>query len=124
MGARKQGHRRRSVSEASHQYIETTSQHPGAIGQVRWDTWKNRPNESTAGTFRLARRGTTIYYLYADGDSTQYRLHRMQELTDARVRMDGLSLFTQVGGIGQTSVVWKNISVRAETIVYDPGSTQ
>jgi hypothetical protein len=113
-------HRRRSGSKENHQYIETTSQHPGPEGDVRWDTWKNRPNESSSGTLRLVRRGKTVYHLYADGDSTQFRLHRTQELTDAPVRMNGLWLFTQVGGIGQASVVWKSVKVRADEIVYAP----
>ncbi|MBC8351701.1 MAG: hypothetical protein H8E66_06910 [Planctomycetes bacterium] len=33
--------------------------------------------------------------------------------------MNGLWLFTQVGGIGQASVVWKNIRVYADKIAYD-----
>lgn len=112
-------HRRRSGAEENHQYVETTSQHPGPEG-VRWDVWKNLPNESTSGTFRLARRGKTIYYLYADGDSTQFRLHRTQEVSDLPVRMNGLWLFTQVGGVGEASVVWKNISVHADQISPHP----
>ena len=89
-------HRRRSGSEENHQYIETTSQHPGPERDIRWDTWKNRPNESDSGKLRLARRGKTVYYLYADGDSTQFRLHRKQEVSQDPVKVNGLWLFTQV----------------------------
>jgi hypothetical protein len=115
-------HRRRSGSEENHHYIETTSQQPGPDGVVRWDTWKNLPNESTSGTLRLVRRGKTIYYLYADGESGQFRLHRTSDVSDAPIRPNGLSLFTQVGGIGKTSVVWKKVTLRADRITPNPKS--
>ena len=116
-------HRRRAGSDENHHFIDTTSQRPAPDGEVRWDTWRNRPNESTSGTFRLVRRGKTVYYLYADGDSKEFRLHRSMEASDAPVRMNGLWLFTQTGGIGQTSVVWKKVIVRADRITPNPTET-
>ena len=44
----------------------------------RWDTEKLY-HEITAGTLRVARRGDTIHYLFANGDSQQFRLYRIAD---------------------------------------------
>src|SRR5690606_33962705 len=51
--------------------------------------------EATAGRFRIARRGKTVYCLIAEGDSPNFRLVRSDELTDEPVTPEGLRMIAQ-----------------------------
>jgi hypothetical protein len=74
------------------------------------------PNEAVAGSLRLARRGETVHFLIADGDSTQFRLVRSEEVGDERISSGNLKLYSQTSGPGRMFVVWKSISIRAEKL--------
>ncbi len=68
--------------------------------------------ESITGRLRMVRRGTTIYFLYAERDSSHERLVHREAITqdDVRVRL--------VNGHhknGFTTVTWKSLNIRAES---------
>jgi hypothetical protein len=85
---------------------------------------KAMPNEAVSGSLRLARRGKVMHFLIADGDSTQFRLVRSEEVGEERISSGNLRLFNQTSGPGRMFVVWKSISVRADKLtgiaVEDP----
>jgi len=87
-------------------------------GKNRWDA-QPFPQETTGGRFRLARRGMNVYYLFANGDSDQFRLYRTQAITDAPVAAKSIELQTITTGTGSTSVVWKSLTLRATEILAE-----
>ncbi|NQV25531.1 MAG: DUF1583 domain-containing protein [Rhodopirellula sp.] len=76
--------------------------------------------EAFSGRLRLARRGTKIYYLFAENDSSVFRLVDTVDSSDADTVPDGLMIRTMSFQRGQTSVTWKDISLRAERMTWYP----
>jgi hypothetical protein len=72
--------------------------------------------EEQSGRLRLARRGTKMYYLTSEGDSPNFRLMGTHDCPKDPVQMDGIRLVNQIHEVGESQVVWKNISVRAERL--------
>jgi hypothetical protein len=84
------------------------------IGGVRRDRFPPLTTEATAGRLRLARRGNTVYYLFAENDSPIFRLLGTQAVTrdgPGRVR---LVADTQRESL--TKVVWKSVTIRADEL--------
>jgi hypothetical protein len=79
-----------------------------------------RKTEATAGRLRMARRGTTLFYLFAENDSTEYRFLETEEISDSSSVPDGLHFHTMCSGAGETSVVWKSFTLRAERLTLKP----
>ena len=79
-----------------------------------------KKTESTAGRLRMARRGATLYYLFAENDSPEYRLLETEEISDSSSVPDGLHFHTMCDGSGETSVVWKSFTLRAERLTLKP----
>jgi hypothetical protein len=73
--------------------------------------------EATSGRLRLARRGETIYSLFAEGDSPHFQLVSKVPFAPERLRFEGVRLQTATQAkSGSTSVVWKRLIIRAEKI--------
>jgi hypothetical protein len=76
--------------------------------------------ESTSGTFRLARRGDTIYCMFAEADSAHFRLIHKEVIPTAPTLFDGVRLmsttFSAIDGSCQSSVTWKRLSIWAEKV--------
>ncbi|MBC7966345.1 MAG: DUF1583 domain-containing protein [Fuerstia sp.] len=104
-------HARRNSS--GNVFLDTMSEHQLEDGGSRWNV-QGFSQETSAGKLRLARRGTNVYYLFANGDSEQFRIYRIQAVPDAPVKANSLELQTLTGGIGRTSVVWKSLTIRAK----------
>jgi hypothetical protein len=88
-------------------------------GGLRQD-WPGVSNEeSTSGTLRLARRGDTVYCLFAEEDSPVFRLCGSVVAGSDDVQLDGIRLIcaTQKEE-GSVNVVWKHVSIHAEE--FDP----
>lgn len=81
------------------------------------DWLATQPDESMSGTMRFARRGEQVYFLFAQGDSTVFRLVGEQTISDEDLRLDdGVQFGATTSGLGLTNVVWKNIRVRASQL--------
>ncbi len=100
--------RRRSNGEF---FLDTMTEHK-VDGNSRWDV-QAFAEETSAGKLRLSRRGYGLYYLFANGDSDQFRLYRTQPIPDAKSRPSGVELQTLTGSIGQTSATWRRLTIRA-----------
>jgi hypothetical protein len=90
-------------------------------GQTRTSALGTTSDEATSGHLRLARRGETFYCLFAENDSSQYRLVHEEEIGKEKLLSDGIRLTTAVlsgdDKSGTTTIVWKELTVRAENIV-------
>ena len=73
-------------------------------------------DESTSGRLRLARRGGTVFMLFAQADSPIFRIIGEQTVGDGAVPIDGLQLLVVAYKGGHCSVVWKDLTLRAERI--------
>ncbi|MBC7964348.1 MAG: DUF1583 domain-containing protein, partial [Fuerstia sp.] len=79
-----------------------------------------KKTEASSGRLRLARRGTTLYYLFAENDSSVFRVLETETISDSPSVSDGLHFHTMCNGKGDTSVLWKSISIRAERLTLKP----
>ena len=83
-------------------------------GGTRRSRFNYEAVEAAAGRLRLARRGETVYFMFAEGDSPNFRLFGTQTSTLDNVADVRLSAQTQ--GEGVTKVVWKSVKIRADRI--------
>ena len=75
-----------------------------------------RVSHADSGRFRAARRGDQIYFLFAEGDSPSYRLLGAETASTADTNAYGLRLAAEARGTGRVSVLWKEVSIRAEQL--------
>lgn len=86
-------------------------------GQERRHYFARQPVEARGGTLRLARRGERVYYLFAENDSRQFRMIGEESFPADDLQLEGVRLIAQINGeSGITSVVMKNLTVRAESL--------
>ena len=83
-----------------------------------------KKTEASSGRLRMARRGTTLYYLFAENDSSKFRVLETETISDSPSVSDGLHFHTMCNGKGETSVIWKSISIRAERLTLKPDANQ
>lgn len=80
--------------------------------------------ESMSGTLRLARRGDTLYCLFAEADSPDFRLIHTETVPRDAIRWDGLRLmnaiFCGTDGTCEVDVTWKKLSIWGEKIMQVP----
>lgn len=80
--------------------------------------------EATSGRLRLARVGETLWFLIAENDSPNFRLIHTEQVGTESLLFGGIRLSAGVFSSGKThgkthgttSVIWKDITVRAERI--------
>jgi hypothetical protein len=95
-------------------------------GDKPQQTWHGTTSEeSTSGRLRLARVGETLYCLIAEMDSPHFRLVHSEKVGTESLLLGGIRLTTAVNSQGRTpgrtSVIWKDITIRAERITDWPG---
>lgn len=83
-------------------------------GDIRLVKFPYTTVEATSGRLRLARRGDTVYYLFAENDSPVFRLFGTQKTTADDLLSVGLTTETYYERL--TSVVWKSLTVRANRL--------
>lgn len=85
-------------------------------GQTQQDYPTKLKAQFPAGRLRFLRRGEWLLYLFADGTSAQpeWQLVSAQKVGTAPTRLNALRLDVEHQGEGRTSVVWTNLTVRAE----------
>jgi hypothetical protein len=81
-------------------------------GETQYLFFINPAEESNAGRLRLIRRGSTLSYLYAENDSTEFRLVHSETISEADATA---KLVVGHHKAGFSQVVWKNLTVRAES---------
>lgn len=86
-----------------------------------------QPAESRSGTLRIARRGSRIYTLFAEGDSKNFRITGQSEFPVDDVALGGIRLSGLVNGKSFVSFRWTNLEIRADKMAgpavekSDPG---
>lgn len=106
-------HTPQQLSQASVAFTEPVN--PGG-GQWRSEV---TPCETDSGRLRLARRGTKLSYLFAEGNSKTFHLFGTEEVSPADTVRHGVRLQTFAFG-GKTTVVWKDVTLRAERMTWFP----
>lgn len=100
-------------------FLDTMTEHKATDGSSRWNV-RAIQEETSGGRLRLARRGTRLYYLFANGDSTQFRLCRTQDIPATEIAPESIELQTLTGGVGRASVTWKTLILRGESLSPAP----
>lgn len=82
------------------------------------------PEEGSSGKLRIARRGDVVYSLFAESDSSQYRVLHSETVDNSDIPRKGVLLLAQMvsktGGDNEVSVNWKSLTIRAERISERP----
>jgi len=110
----------RISSDDGQQSIKATLPKTNPDGSKSYEILKQANCDSTSGTFRLARRGAKVYYLFAEENSNVFRLLSTAEVTDQVTIPGGIQLVAICSGNGECQVLWKNVIVRAEKMMYMP----
>ncbi len=85
-------------------------------GQTRYLFPKKTAEEATSGRLRLQRIGDKLHYLFAEYDSEIFRLIDSQTVSLAATNRDGIRLVQETEGNGQSSVIWKRLTIRANGV--------
>lgn len=88
-------------------------------GSVRYQS-KRFPDESVSGRLRIARRGSKIFVLAAQGRSGHWRMLYEEDGTDGKIEIGAIQLLTIVTGPATTQATWESCSLRAESLGYAP----
>ncbi len=80
----------------------------------------SKPTDAISGRFRLARRGRKLYYLFAEGTSVNFRVMSTETVSEVGTVLEGVLLQSNCNGVGNSSVVWKNLVLRAEGMKWHP----
>ncbi|MDA1231675.1 MAG: DUF1583 domain-containing protein [Planctomycetota bacterium] len=96
------------------EFVHSPQRDPGVV-------WLGTTAEdATSGRLRLARIGKTLYCLFAANDSPEFRLIHIEQVGSEDLLYGGIRLITQVQSNGSTrgttSVIWKDLTIRAERI--------
>ena len=89
-------------------------------GSRSYQATKTVTCEAFSWRLRLARRGTRLYHLFAENDSSVFRLIDTVDVSGADSVSDGLMIRTMSFQQGRTSVTWKEIGIRAERMTWYP----
>lgn len=85
-------------------------------GEARRSNIGYKPAESNSGTLRVARRGNQLYTLFAEGDSTNFRITGQSEFPTDDVLPSGLLLTGLTFQESFVSFRWKELVVKADRI--------
>ena len=85
-------------------------------GQTRHLYPKHRRESAPSGSLRLVRHGNQMHYLFAAYGSSSFRLLDTQEVGTGPTPLNGIRLFAEVHDSGDTAVLWKHLTIRAESI--------
>lgn len=77
-------------------------------------------SDTTSGRIRIARRGQTFFFAFAEAGSSRFYLLGTETGTDQPVSADEWSLALAAQGDTNASVVWKNLRLSAESLRYVP----
>jgi Tol biopolymer transport system component len=78
------------------------------------------PTTVDAGRFRIVRRGDTVTTLFADNDSSAFRVVGEQTWEDCGELPATLDIRTMAHGGGRTQVTWKRFEVAADRLMRIP----
>lgn len=85
-------------------------------GEARRSNIGYKPVESDSGTLRVARRGNRLYTLFAEGDSTNFRITGESEFPTDDILPSGVLLTGLTFQESFVSFRWKELVVRADRI--------
>lgn len=109
--------RRHTLVQGSDDHVVQCARVFRPDGTERRHYFARQAVEARAGTLRLARRGERVYYLFAENDSEQFRLIGEETCPAVDLQLQGVRLINQIhGDAGSTSVLWKNLIIRAESL--------
>lgn len=85
-------------------------------GETHYDFPQSPPGESSSGRLRISRRGRMVYFLCSDSSESRDWLVHSQEISADATLDAGVRLVTETDREGETSAVWKKLTIRAEEV--------
>mgnify|MGYP003662904450 CR=1 FL=1 len=109
--------RTRSItSSKSDEQLAQAAVFSGPDDKRGYDFVASPAEEATAGRLRLARRGDQLQFLLAEDDSRFFRLLATHSVPVSSSRNFGIRLMLETPHGGTSSVTWKIIDVRADSL--------
>lgn len=103
--------------------VHATYVTPAPDGQGR-SVGHELTTEALEGTFRIVRQGDTVTTLFADHDSTAFRIIAEHTWDQCRMTPATLDIRTIAHNPGRTQVTWKKLEVAAERLMRLPGPSE
>ncbi|MCA8996582.1 MAG: DUF1583 domain-containing protein [Planctomycetaceae bacterium] len=85
-------------------------------GEVVHEFFDAGPAEGRQGGLRIARRGETLIFLYADGDSPFFRVMKTFPIGREATVPNGLRLMVSSHQAGETQATWKSLRIAATQV--------
>lgn len=82
--------------------------------------WSNIATEANSGRLRIARRGDTAFVLFAETDSSEFRVIASQTFPELGEKTAQARLTLVANQSGRTSVNWKRLRIGAERVLVVP----
>lgn len=89
-------------------------------GQRVYGNGENTASEALSGRLRIARRDSTMSFLFAEADSSVFQLVDEREFNAAETTDAGVDLRILCNGRTSGSVVWKSVRIAAEKLMFYP----
>ena len=103
--------------------VHATYVTPTPDGQGR-PVGQDLTTEALEGTFRIVRRGDIVTTLFADHDSTAFRIVAEHTWDNCHLTPATLDIRTIAHNHGRTQVTWKKLEVAAERLMRLPDSSE
>ncbi len=110
----------RTRDELQRQELHSSLSEVHADGARSYSARMPKKTEAVRGRLRMSRRGTTLYYMFAENDSPVFRVLETEEISDRPSVADGMHFHTMCNGKGETRALWKSITIRAERLTAKP----
>lgn len=109
----------RSKSQQQHQIMHTGLSFLEGDARVYEPGADNLDCEATSGRLRLARRGSTLWYLFAAGDSESFQVIAKTDAptADTEIR-NSIQLRAVANGDATSSVTFRDVTIRAEKLLW------
>ncbi len=99
------------VPPDTHEQLVQAAMFQKREGETQYSFFQSPAEESNSGRMRLIRRGHQLSYLYAQENSTEFRLLHTESVSDADATV---KLVNGQNKSGYARVTWKSLEVRSE----------
>ncbi|MBI3861585.1 MAG: PD40 domain-containing protein [Planctomycetia bacterium] len=105
----------RMLSGAGQSVFATKHGHVDLDGQYHWKIAHHPPNEIAAGKIKIVRKGSVVYYLFAEYGTDEYNLFDEKVITDADVQLLKLEACAKDRQAG-SDLILDELEIRAEEL--------
>jgi hypothetical protein len=105
----------RMLSGAGESVFATKHGHVDLDGQYQWKITHHPPNEVAAGKIKVVRKGSVVYYMFAEYGTDEYNLFDEKVISDADIQLLKLEACAKDRQAG-SELILDELEIRAEQL--------